>query len=136
MPGSPFLLTESYSAKRVRFGAGASPDGFFSWDLNPNCTSAGGAIASCTFYSSVLSSALAGLATLVFFLGSYLTVFFLSVSLSNLNLGPIIGSPLSDDANESKEGDSGNANKKTSHSFDLVHPRLIEWDPLIGINAR
>jgi hypothetical protein len=51
---------------------------------------------------------------------------------------PVIVSPLTADPSEdTSSGDkqAGNSNKKTSHAFDLVHPRRIFWDPMIGIGA-
>jgi hypothetical protein len=45
---------------------------------------------------------------------------------------PVIVSPLVADPNEDNGGNSDNVNKRTSHSFDRVHPQSINWDPVLG----
>jgi hypothetical protein len=46
----------------------------------------------------------------------------------------IIAAPLRDDLNETKEN-SDDSNKKTSHAFDVVRPRAIFWDPMVGLSS-
>jgi hypothetical protein len=46
----------------------------------------------------------------------------------------IIAAPLRDDLNETKENND-DSNKKTSHAFDVVRPRAIFWDPMVGLSS-